>query len=326
MQRMRPRRLSPLRVPAGARRRTERGATSVMIALMLVAFMGFGAIAVDVAALWSDRQMLRNSADAGALAIAKDCAANKCGTPLSTAQTLAAANGTGSTSASLAKSVNAASGTVTVNTAASRKHWFAPVLGVNSTTVVASATADWGGISGGTSKLPLAFSWCDFKEQTDGGRPSGTKEYTVKFKGGEDSCKNPSGETVPGGFGWLVPNAETCAVITAIGEQASSSTGNNPPPGCKKSDFEAYEEQTVLVPLYEKAGGTGSNAWYTIYAFAAFRLTGYFFGSSYSYEKPCSGSSRCIRGYFTEVVEVDREYTWSATAPKLGASRVQLTR
>ena len=243
-----------------------------------------------------------------------------------TAQSLAAANGTGSASASLAASVTAASGTVTVNTSATRQHWFAPVLGVNSTTVVASATARWGGVSAGVAQLPLAFSWCDFKVQTGGGRPSSTTEYTVEYKGAEPNCKNPSNETIPGGFGWLVVNSDPCAVRTAVGNQVTSSTGNNPPPGCKKADFDAYMDQIVLVPLYEKYGSTGSNAWYDVYAFAAFKITGYYFGSSFSNNKPCSGSKRCISGYFTELVMNDNTLEWSATVPKLGASRILLTR
>ena len=50
------------------RLRDERGAVAVMVALLMVPLIGFAAIAIDVAAMWSERQQLQNGADAGALA------------------------------------------------------------------------------------------------------------------------------------------------------------------------------------------------------------------------------------------------------------------
>ena len=74
------------------RLRDERGAVAVMVALLMVPLIAFAAIAIDVAAMWSERQQLQTAADAGALAIAQDCARGACGDPAETAESLAVAN------------------------------------------------------------------------------------------------------------------------------------------------------------------------------------------------------------------------------------------
>jgi Flp pilus assembly protein TadG len=54
----------------------ERGAISIMVAVLMVTLLGFAAIAVDVGMLHAERTQLRNGADAAALAIAQKCAHN----------------------------------------------------------------------------------------------------------------------------------------------------------------------------------------------------------------------------------------------------------
>ena len=258
--------------------------------------------------------------------MAQDCARNACGSPSSTAQTLAAANLAGAT-ASLTSSVTPSSGKVTVNTARTRQHLFAPVLGATQSSVEASATVEWGAPSGGQAMLPLTYSWCSFKAQTGGGRPSGTTQYVIlNTKNDGTDCTGPSGNAVPGGFGWLDTDSGTCKTTGAIGLQVGSSSGNSPSSGCNPSDFVAMQNQTVLLPVFDQAGGTGSSAWYRVYAYAAFKITGYYFAGQYEWNKPCSGNNRCIKGYFTELVDLTRRFEFSTTAPNLGGSVVRMTK
>ena len=56
-----------------ALRDDERGASAVLVAILLVPLLGFAAIALDVGALYVERGQLQNGADAAALAIAQDC-------------------------------------------------------------------------------------------------------------------------------------------------------------------------------------------------------------------------------------------------------------
>ncbi len=52
----------------------ERGAVSVLVAILMVVLLGFAALAVDIGVLYAERTQLRNGADAAAIAIAQKCA------------------------------------------------------------------------------------------------------------------------------------------------------------------------------------------------------------------------------------------------------------
>ena len=72
--------------------RDERGSVGVVVAMLMVPIMGFAAISIDAAALWTQQLQLQTGADAGALAIAHDCGLGACGTPSLTAQQMATSN------------------------------------------------------------------------------------------------------------------------------------------------------------------------------------------------------------------------------------------
>ena len=310
----------------------ERGATAVIFALLLVPILGFAAIAVDIGSLYADRAKLQISADAAALAVAQDCARGACGDMLATARSMVLANDSQGNTAQPVLSNSPLSVTVTGSTP--QQHWFAPIIGHDSTAVSATATVGWGGPSQGTAVLPLTFSWCSFKAQTGGGLPSGTTEQIIKLSksAGLSDCTGPSGNVVPGGFGFLTTDAGTCTVTSAIGQQTSSSTGQSPPSGCTATDFAGWIGRTVLLPIYDQFGGTGSGAWYRVYGYAAFTLTGYQFVGQFKSggNKVCgpgsNGSDRCVTGYFTRFVELSDAWQYSAAAPQLGASVLRLIR
>jgi Flp pilus assembly protein TadG len=304
----------------------ERGATAVIFALLLVPILGFAAIAVDIGSLYADRAKLQISADAAALAVAQDCARGACGDMLATARSMILANDGEGNTAQPVLSNSPLSVTVTGSTP--QQHWFAPIIGHDSTAVSATSTVGWGGPSQGTAVLPLTFSWCSFKAQTGGGLPSGTTVQTIYLsKSTADSCTGPSGNVVPGGFGYLQSNGNTCKTTSALNGQSPSSTGNTPPSGCSAADFTGWLNQTVLLPIFDTSGSTGNNAWYHVYGYAAFKITGFFFGGQYASDsKPCNGSARCIAGYFTRFVELSDAWQYSATAPQLGSSVLRLIR
>ena len=311
----------------------ERGATAVMFALLLVPILGFAAIAVDIGSLYADRAKLQVAADAAAIAVAQDCARGACGDMLATARSLVLANdGEGNTAQPVLSSSPLS---VTVTGSTPQQHWFAPILGHDSTAVSATATVGWGGPSGGTAVLPLTFSWCSFSAQTGGGLPSGTTTQIIKLSNPADltsRCTGPSGNDVPGGFAFLTTPSNACTAASAIGSLMNSSTGDTPPNGCTPANFASYVGKTVLLPIYDQFGGTGSGGWYRVYGYAAFQLTGYQFTGQYSYggNKVCgptsNGNDRCITGYFTRFVELSEAWTYSPDAPALGSSVLRLIR
>lgn len=308
----------------------DRGAVATVVAILGVVLIGMAAISIDVAALWSDRQQLQTGADAGALAIAQACAAGSCGTPASTASTLAAANKNDGAAAAqvLTPNLSPATGHVTVRTTTQRDHWFAPVLGEDSSTVTAEATASWGAPSAGITVLPLAFSWCEWMAQTGGGQPSGTVERIIYLtKSSSTSCTGPSGNVVPGGFGFLKVISGTCTAYSDTTNKVASDPGESPPTGCTPADFQALQNKTVLLPIFQEYGSTGTNAWYRIRGYAAFKITGYYFVNQYSWNgsPQCKGSTRCIKGYFTQYADIGTNLTTDGTAPDLGARVITLT-
>ncbi|WP_029433860.1 pilus assembly protein TadG-related protein [Blastococcus sp. URHD0036] len=308
----------------------ERGAAAVLISLLLVPMLGFAAIAVDVGAVYAERARLQVAADAAALAVAQDCARGACGNMQATADALVAANAGEATTAPPVLTSNPS--TVTVTGRHPTEHWFAPILGIDSTQVTASATVTWGAPSAGTARLPLAFSVCEFAQQAGGGFhgvPSGTTVRTIRLTktSGTVGCTGPSRNIVPGGFGYLVTDPGHCRATGAVGGRSASSTGNTPSSDCQPADFAALVGTTVLLPIFDESGGTGSNAWYHVYAYAAFKITGYFLGGQFgTTPRPCTGNERCISGYFTRWVELSDDFTTSPTAPDLGAELLRLIR
>jgi len=292
----------------------ERGATAVIFALLLVPMLGFAAIAVDVGSLYAERARLQVAADAAAIAVAQDCSRGNCGDMLATARAMVVAN-----------DGDAAAAQPVLNSA--------PVIGHNATAVNATATVGWGGPSHGTAVMPLTFSWCSFKAQTGGGLPSTTTVQTIFLtkSAGVASCTGPSGNVVPGGFGFLDTDPGVCDITSKLKDILPSSTGASPPNGCNPVDFSAWVGQTVLLPLFDQFGENGSNAWYRVYGYAAFRVTGFqFTGQFKTSTKPCgpgsNGNDRCVTGYFTRFVELSDAWNYSPDAPQLGASILRLIR
>jgi hypothetical protein len=194
--------------------------------------------------------------------------------------------------------------------------------------VHASATVAWGAPGAGTAVLPLTFSWCEFSAQTGGGVPTGTTASTIYFtKTSGTGCTGPSGNAVPGGFAYLDTSGGKCQATSARNGTSNSSTGNSVPSPCSTADFSAWAGQTVLLPLYDQTGLTGSNAWYHVYAYAAFKLTGYSLGGQYKTSPaPCGGNDRCITGYFTRFVDISQRFTYTSTGPDTGADILRLIR
>ncbi len=314
---------------ARARLRGERGAVSVLVALLMVPLIGFAAIAVDVAALYSERVQLQNGADAAALAIAQDCARGACGNPAATAATMTAANHDAQGSTLGTPTVTMGAGQVSVTNRGTQDHWFAPVLGIDSSGVSAAARVAWGAPVSGTAVLPVIFNRCEFTAMTGGGVPSGTILRTLYFsKTAATNCvKPPSANFVPGGFAYVEPDPGTCRATSAINRELHSDTGNSVPSSCSTVDITANLGRDVLLPLFDDYRGTGNNAYYTVYGYAAFRITGYRLGGQFDTSPaPCSGNERCLTGYFTRFVDLSDTFTYGPTAPDLGARVVDLIR
>ena len=307
------------------RLRSERGASAVMAGILMIPLIGGLAIALDVGALYAERAQLQNGADAAALAVAQACAEGSCGDAASIA-TLYADDNANDGAANVLEVGFPSPNSVTVTTSTrtsdggdALRHPFASLLGIDSTTVAATATAEWGGLASG-SVFPMALSLCEFTASgaADGQRVTIRTDTNMK-------CKH-DGIEVPGGFGWLDQSTPCEVAIDLSGPEVwlGSQPGNSVPGPCK-GVLPGLIGTTVVFPVYDGSRGNGQNAAYRISGFAAFHLTGYRFSGLSSTDPAapaCSGNCRGIQGYFDRWVSLEGT---PGGRPPLNAYAVALT-
>ncbi|MEC5180051.1 Tad domain-containing protein [Arthrobacter sp. CG_A4] len=276
------------------RRRTtgQDGAVAVIMALFMVVLLGITAIVVDVGMIYAERFQLQNGADAAALAIAQDCAAKRCANPGATANLLAGKNAHDGVSAATAvisgNTVTVRTSTATPDGGSAVQHWFAPVLGIDSTTVEAVAKASWGSPSKATV-FPFTAPRCVFE----------TAREDVEFWITDDppSCSGPGGKS-PGAFGWLDADAKnSCQTFVDVDQVIGGEPGKSGPKGCH------IDGTTILLPIHSTATGNGNNVSYVIDGFAAFKVTAHSWPSEQRKETGCHNCAG-IKGKFITLVSL----------------------
>jgi Flp pilus assembly protein TadG len=316
------------------RRLSDDQGSVVVIAIAAVVLMfAIGAIVFDVAGLFHNRRFLQNGADAGALAIAQMCAGGDCVDPFATAQQYADANSNGGTvtidevcgsgvtgAGACTDPPDLPAGASYVRVTASHyvAYTFGRLIGVDGNTMKASATVAWGGPSRITSEMPVTMSQCEFNSYTsdntdhkdpppyDAGYP--TPEAVVYFhtNSAATPCPaGPAGSDLPGGFGWLQPDTDTCRATSDIYGWWDDKTGRAVPSDCTVAWMTALVGTVIHIPLFDNTNNlNGTNGQYTMDGFAAFYLTGFSIEGQYKVDSlvsghaPCNGSDSCISGFF----------------------------
>ena len=292
----------------------DRGFAGVMVAITIVVLLGMAGLAVDVGAMYQERRVLRNGADAAALAIAEDCAlgATSCDqyTASVTAKSLADANSDDGASAVDSVVINTSAQTVAVTLSTldpdgrtTLDPYFAEVVGFDGATVRAEAIAQWGFPSAGYA-LPLVISECEFPFGS--GLP--TPQQTIYFHDGNNTepCNAQAGHDadgdgfLAGGFGWIT-SGTGCESYLTIGTWKDDDPGSSPSNGCVPSDVFELIGEAIPLPIFDDIVGVGTNGRYRISSFALFQITGFNFGGQYKYpaNPPCRGDERCVSGRFT---------------------------
>ncbi|MFQ5947584.1 MAG: pilus assembly protein TadG-related protein [Acidimicrobiia bacterium] len=309
------------------RRLTEdRGASGVLVAILLVALLAMAGFAIDAAALYQERRELRNGADAAVLAIAEDCGIGilPCDKAYAgaTAQYYADVNASDGAAGvggvlldQVTRTVSLTTSTLEADTGSTIfEPYFLQVVGYDGTTVRASATAAWG-YPGSLPTLPLIISDCEWLKVTlQSGPPFSGSPTKFFFHDGNpaEPCNAQAGLDkdqdgfLPSGFGWLGTTG-VCEAQSAKGQWVGEDPGSSPSKGCSAARFrdEVYSE-TVILPFFSDVDGIqgqGANGRYLVAGFGAFYVTGYNFGGLFKAPSaataPCSGDERCIAGYFT---------------------------
>ena len=328
----------------------ERGAVSVIVAIMLVVLLGFGAMAVDVAMLYSERTQLRNGADAAALAVAQKCAKNAsdpdCSNTSSIARGLANSNANDGLSNIKSIVLNKTTRTVTATVGSQEAGhtpnevslFLARALGFNSAEVNAPSTVGWGSPEKGPTVFPITVSICQVR-----GKAGVMQLLQLHGKNANADCNyGPSGAVVEGGFGGLKQDPGQCGALIDIAlSTAGGDTGNNAPPNCEAllngwaADMNAGKDVIVLLPVFNSVTGTGTGAVYGLTTFAAFKVAGWKVGNTglpYTFRNrapdvpaalECREPCRGIIGSFVQYVSLAKGYTLGDVNPD-GATVVEL--
>ena len=220
----------------------ERGGIAVIVALLMVVLLGFAAISIDVAKLYSERAQLQNGSDSAALMVAHKCAKSETDTNCSATAPMAAdlANKNAVDGLSNVKSIALDKPNRTVQVTAGAKEtgsttnsvslFFAGVLGIPSAEVSASSSVRWGSPVEGTTPFPLAFSVCQVSGMVNGATQL-LQNHTSNANA--DCGLGPAGKTVPGGFAWIVQSTGQCGGLVNLAiNQSGSDTGNDGPSNC----------------------------------------------------------------------------------------------
>jgi Flp pilus assembly protein TadG len=185
------------------------------------------------------------------------------------------------------------------------------------TQVLACAQASWGGPASGNT-FAFALSACSWDAWTSQGTnfapappavPPSSYDHQLNLAnlGNDSGCSGEAaGSDGAGAFGWAVDQTGTCGIFTDT-PTFPAATGASAGSTCQTALVAAYtSRKAVLLPVYTKVSGTGSNAVFTLKGFAAFVVTGYslpgLFASDWLKNSNNNCSYKCIDGYFTKAL------------------------
>lgn len=299
----------------------------MLIALLIVPMMGFGALAVDVSAQHAERAQLQRGVDAAALGVASACVAREVDCDARAVEYFMSNTGTPvlgePTVTDFAMPTATEPGTVTVAGEAEFPHMLASLVDgdddPDSTTVSTDSTAKWG-MPLGAGTLPLAFPLCKFDDFTPNPDTGFGEEIWVRNDIDARKKSDCADATFESYFGWL--SSTTCSAEIELTPTdppeawVPADPGKSPlGAGCNEAYFKSLQTTAtpVLVPVYDKVGDKKSDGSgkFRLVAFASFIITGWDFpGWNDSPPQNCkkeTGAPSCsgIRGYFTELIPVE---------------------
>lgn len=144
----------------------ERGAVAIIVAISMFMIIGLAALAIDLGNAWQERRHVINGTDAGALAAAgvySDSADSSDGCAIAPDFVLANSDADPD-SITCEMSGDGVRGLVTVSASTPLDYVFAPVLGIDDTTVHSATTVRWGPAENSASGM-RPFAMCiDFLE------------------------------------------------------------------------------------------------------------------------------------------------------------------
>jgi hypothetical protein len=280
----------------------QKGQALVLSALFLTVMLGMAAVAVDVGSWYHADRKAQAAADAAALAAAQALPYDT-DTAEALATDYAKKNGDGMKSVAFGTTGPTDNDTVSVEIERTAPGFFSQVLGLDSVTVGAKASARAGGIGKARWVAPIVVN--EKHPKLVCGLPcfnSGHETVLNYLQLKDTGTSDGSGSF---GFVNLDQTATTGVGTSTLGEWIqngfdglvepdtyNTNTGN-PFSSTHVGDSLADRIGTeLLFPIYRKITGSGSNAKYEIIGFVGFYLTG----------TDLKGNDEKLIGYFTQVI------------------------
>ena len=258
--------------------RQSRGQAYVISILFLAVLLAMAAAVLDIGSWYRADRSLQATVDAAALAGAQALPGST-GNASALATQYANKNGGGTMNVSF-KSKVIANDTITVSGSRPAPGFFSKMLGVNSVTVHATATARVGGLSAAKWVVPIVVDEKHPKLQCNPNPCSGATELNylhLKNNGSPDGSGNFGFINLTGGssgtsdLGDLIENGWD--QYMDLGDY-DAITGNMFSSSNIGDLLNARIGDVLLFPIYRKIAGTGTNAHYEIVGWAAFKLSG----------------------------------------------------
>jgi hypothetical protein len=277
-------------------RRDDSGVTSLVIILLSILLLGAVGIAVDASRAVAVTRSAQNSADAVALAMAKDCVGplrNLSPSGYDRFIRTGPAIGNGQTQSLVAGGCGA--GFVTARATEPMDYTFAKVFGASNTTRSRPATARWGELAGGII-FPFTFSNCAFPDSfvqgnsaTQGDTSSPGTLMMLYGQTTRTSCPRDASTTgqSSNSKGFVEGGCRMVSVGGTIHDaNGNSFTGTN----CDGANLDYFVGKDVLIPVWGSAVGGGGGVDYTVTTLVGFHVMGW---SSNGSNRGGAMSGRC---------------------------------
>ena len=260
------------------RRKQSCGQAYVISILFLAVLLALAAAVLDIGSWYRADRSLQATVDSAALAGAQALPGSTANASALAAQ-YATKNGGGTINTTFKSNVTA-NDTITVTGSRPAPGFFSKMLGINSVTVHATATARVGGLSAAKWVVPIVVDEAHPKLQCDPNPCSGETELNylhLKKNGSPDGSGNFGFINLTGGSGGT---AELGDLIENGWDQYmnlgdyDAVTGNMFSSSNIGDLLDARIGDVLLFPIYRKITGSGTGAHYEIVGWAAFRLSG----------------------------------------------------
>ena len=260
------------------RHKQQSGQAYVISILFLAVLLALAAAVLDIGSWYRADRSLQATVDSAALAGAQALPGSTVSASALASQ-YAAKNGGGTITTQFRSKV-VPNDTITVNGSRPAPGFFSKMLGINSVTVHATATARVGGLFAAKWVVPIVVDEKHPKLQCNPNPCSGSTELNylhLKNNGTPDGSGNFGFINLTGGssgtsdLGNLIENGWD--QYMDLGDY-DAITGNMFSSTNVGDLLQARIGDVLLFPIYRKIAGTGSGAQYEIVGWAAFKLTG----------------------------------------------------